>query len=158
MFHQNNCVTQSCTIYYTRWFKSISNTKSIVPYLQIVTVFQLNMSFTMYTVTYSHLAKNVPSQNPPSNVNIFSVTTGFLLADIHITKAKIVSNKVRRSYNAFCVQHNTNDIGFCHIFQINATVVTSLERMNLSINQSRMLFLQGVIASSIAKCPWKGAY
>ena len=47
-----------------------SDPKNILPYLQTVTVFQLNVSFTMYAVTHTHLAKNTPSQNLPSNVNL----------------------------------------------------------------------------------------
>ena len=65
-------------VYCTRRFNNLSLytiiPKSIIPYLQTVAVFQFNVSFTMYTVTHSCLAKNTPSQNPPSSVNphIFS--------------------------------------------------------------------------------------
>ena len=77
----NNDYTQSCTIYCTRWFKNLSvytitpksNNYTIIPIA--VAVFQLNVSFSMYAVTHpTSIAKNTPSQNPPSNVNphIFS--------------------------------------------------------------------------------------
>ena len=41
--------------------------KANIPYLQIVTLFQINISFTDH---HSRLAKKVFSQNPPSNFNL----------------------------------------------------------------------------------------
>ena len=67
----------------------------------------------MYVITHSHIAKNVPLQNPPSNVNPYSFSNHrfwFLLVDIHISKARVVSDKVRRSYTTFWVWYN------CHRF------------------------------------------
>ena len=94
--------------------------------------------YTMYVVTHSRIAKNVPSQNPPSWMLtlIFSVTTGFLLADIHIIKARIVSNKVR-SYTTFCVRRNTNAEGFCHTFQQNVDVTSLVNSLLLLLLISR---------------------
>ena len=61
------------------------------PY-QIVAVFQINVSFIMYAITHSRLAKKAPSQNPPSNINLhnFSDHTFLTLVDIRITIARVV--------------------------------------------------------------------
>ena len=73
----------------------------------------------MYAITHNRIAKNAPSQNPPSNVNlnIFS-NHGFLLADIHITKTRIVNNKARRNYTTFWMRHNTNATAFATRFKL----------------------------------------
>ena len=82
----------------------------------------------MYTVINSRLGKTrfLKTLHPMLNF-LFSVTPGFLLANIHTTTARVVSNKVSSSYTTFRALHNTNATGFCHTFQINAAVVTSLE-------------------------------
>ena len=81
----------------------------------------------MRSLIVAGIPENMPSQNPPSNINPhILVTTGFLLAGIHITKARVVSNKVKRSYTTFCVRHH-KCYRLCHTFQINAAVMTSLE-------------------------------
>ena len=88
--------------------------KASTPYLQIVAVFQINIIYHVRN-HHSHLAKKVPSQNPPSNFNLhyFSSYT-----------ARVVNNKLRTSYTTFCVQHNTNSTGFCHTFQLNTASLT----------------------------------
>ena len=48
----------------------------------------------MYTVIHSCLTKNVPSQNPPSNVNPhISVTLGFLIGRYPYHQSQSESNK-----------------------------------------------------------------
>ena len=45
-----------------------------------------------------------------------------------LTKARVVSTKIRMTYTMFCVRHNTNALyKFCNTFQKNAAVVVSLE-------------------------------
>ena len=81
-----------------------------------VSVFQLNVSFTIYAITQSktRLRKTLH----PMLTFIFSVIMGLLLANIHITKARIVSNKVRRSCTTFWVRHNTNATAFATRFKL----------------------------------------
>ena len=139
LFHQYNFVTQSA-IYCARWFKNLSVytiiPKSIITYLQTVSVFQLNVSFTMYAVTHNRLAKNAPSQNPPSNVNfhIFS-NHGFLIGRYPYHQSQNSKQQAKKELHhilgatqyKLMPRQMPQSTAFCHMFQMNTTVVTSLE-------------------------------
>ena len=73
----------------------------------------------MYAITHSRLAKKVPSQNPPSNVNVHIFSNHrFLTGRYPYHQARVASNMVSRSYITFCVQLNTNETGFATRFKL----------------------------------------
>ena len=82
----------------------------------------------MYVVTHSHLANDAPSQNPPSSVNphIFS-NPKFLVGGYpyHHSQSSKQQGKKELHHILYATQYKCHR--FCHMFQINAAVITLLE-------------------------------